>query len=342
MEPLSRCTTLVGEKLLEFFKDCKTEFDYHPFMVELHSALKEYCLRRGKRIAACTTLFAYQGYAGRTDDKILTASVGVELYRHAILIHDDMVDEDRERRGGKAFHCLFKGEERFGSGTALFAGNLLYALALEALGRGGFEKEKVERVRGLFIDEYRRVNESQCLDLFFEYQEPSLEEWQVMASRRAASLFKATVLGGAVFAGAPRDELPLLEKAAENMGYSFDITDDIIGTFAAEDEYGRSPGGDIRLGKKPLHIIYALELLGGGEREEFTRLLKKKESTAGGIERIKELIKKSGALEKAKAESKRYAEAGKKAIAKTSMSPKAKENFSTLIDYVSENLDWYR
>jgi geranylgeranyl pyrophosphate synthase len=340
MELLDRYTALVEEEVSKFFSAYKPS--YHPFVAELYSALEEYCLRKGKRIATCTTLLTYEGYAGKIDEKILKACAGIELYRHAILIHDDLVDEDEERRGGRALHLLFQHDERFGNATALFTGNLLYTLAFDALASGGFEKEKAERVRELFIEEYRNVNESQILDLLFEYEEPSLEEWRSMASKRAASLFKATMLAGAVFAGASKKELALLEKAAANIGCSFDITDDIIGTFASEEQYGRATGGDIRLGKKPLHVVYALGLLKGREDEEFRRLLKKRELTAEEIERIKELIKKSGALEKAKSDSKRYAEAAKQDIAKTAMLEKSKKDFSGLIDYVSESLDWYK
>lgn len=342
MELLDRYTALVEEKISRFFSTYKPESGHRPFLTELYSALEEYCLRKGKRIATCTTLLAYQGYTGKIDEKILKACVGIELYRHAILIHDDLVDEDDERRGGKAFHLLFQHGERFGNATALFAGSLLYTLALDALAKGGFEKETVERVKELFIEEYKNVNESQILDLLFEYEEPSLEEWRTMASKRAASLFKATMLAGAVFAGASKKELSLLERAAANIGYSFDITDDIIGTFASEEQYGRPTGGDIKLGKKPLHVVYALGLLKGREGEEFRRLLKKTGLTVKEIERIKNLIKKCNAPEKAKSESKRYAEAAKKTIAKTAMFEKSKKDFSELIDYVSESLDWYK
>ena len=340
MELLDRYTALIEEEISKFFRAYKPS--YHPFLAELYSVLEKYCLRKGKRIASCTTLLVYQGYTGKIDEKILKACVGIELYRHAILIHDDLVDEDDERRGEKAFHRLFHRGERFGNAAALFTGNLLYTLALDALSKGGFRKEKVEKVRDLFIEDYRNVNESQILDLLFEYEEPSLEGWRTMASKRAASLFNATILAGAVFAGASKKELHLLEKVAENIGYSFDITDDIIGTFASEGQYGRPSGGDIRLGKKPLHVVYALDLLKGWEGEEFRRSLKKMESTIKDVEKIKEMIKKSGALEKAKNESKGYAEAARKTIAKTALLEKSKRDFSGLIDYVSESLDWYK
>lgn len=342
MNSLDRYTALLEEKVTDFFTSLGEEYGYHPFMKDVYSALEEYCLRGGKRIASCTTLYTYQGYKGEIDDDILRACVGIELYRHAILIHDDMVDEDMERRGGRAFHRLFQGEERFGRGTALFAGNLLYAQGLLALARGGFEEGKLERARTLLAEEYRNVNESQCLDLFFEYREPSPEEWRAMASKRAASLFRATMLTGAVFADAPGEELHLLERAAADIGYSFDITDDIIGTFADEEDYGRTPGGDIVLGKKPLHVVYAYKMLRDPELEEYRNLLGKRTLTEEEIDRVKELTIESGALEAAKSESRSHAEAAKKALAETSMTGEAKEDFSRLIDYVSESLDWYK
>jgi geranylgeranyl diphosphate synthase type II len=86
------------------------------------------------------------------------------------------------------------------------------------------------------------VNESQVLDLLFEYKTPDVNEWYVMASKRAASLFKASLLVGAVLADASEKDLRLLGEAAEHIGYCFDIQDDIIDTFASEEQYGRRPG----------------------------------------------------------------------------------------------------
>ena len=250
---LDHYTALIDRKVKEHFESLKTKAaKYHPFTLKTYENLEEYVLRKGKRLASCSTLLTYKGYANKVDEKILNVCAGIELYRHCILLHDDLVDGDELRRGGKSFHKLFSvgRDSKFGEGVAIFMGDASYALSLDAILNSGFSGEVLHRAIELLADDYRGVNESQAIDLLFEYKEPGVEEWRVMASRRAASLFRATILMGAILAGAPEDDLQALEEAAMDIGYAFDIQDDIIDTFATEQQYGRPPGGDIARGKK--------------------------------------------------------------------------------------------
>ena len=105
---------------------------YHPFLGDVYDATREFVLRGGRRLSACSTLIVYQGFTGQIDDRIIRVCSGIELYRHSILIHDDIVDAEDKRRGGDTLHkTIAKGfDERFGVGSAMFAGNILYALAI--------------------------------------------------------------------------------------------------------------------------------------------------------------------------------------------------------------------
>ncbi len=317
---------------------------YHPFVEEVYSTVKEFSLRRGKRIAASTTLITYKGYMGEVNDQILNVCVGMELFRHSILVHDDLVDEDELRRGGRTIHKIFEGERdvRFGKGLSVFIGDIIYALSVQSILNSGFKGEKLFKAISLLSEGYREINESQILDLFFEYKDPDVDEWYIMASRRAASLFKTTILTGAFLAGAPPRDLGLLREAALNIGYSFDIQDDIIDTFASLKQYGRKPGGDIIHGKKPLHIIYTLEMAKNEEIEELKNLVKESTLTTTKFKLIRGIIKRSGALGKAKEKSRRHAERAKELIAETSLSKEEKEFLTYLIDYVKESLEWYK
>jgi len=192
------------------------------------------------------------------------------------------------------------------------------------------------------LEGYRSVNESQILDLLFEYEEPGVDEWYVMASKRAASLFKTTILAGAILGNAPERNLQVLEEAGTHMGYSFDIQDDIIDTFASLEQYGRLPGGDIALGKKPLHIIYTLRLADREGINKLKRLTSKKRISPKDLELIRGIVRESGALKAAKEKSREHAEKAKALVAQTSLSDETKRFFSSLITYIQESLDWYK
>jgi geranylgeranyl diphosphate synthase type I len=344
-ETLNRYSKLVDDKLKDFFVETESVAQaYHPFIGKVYSNMEEFVLRKGKRIASCSTLLTYKGYTGNVDDQILKVCVGIELYRHCILVHDDLVDKDDFRRGRKTFHLLLaeNHDERLGSGTAVFTGDMMYALALQLMLNSGFSQEKLGKVALLLSEGYRNVNESQTLDLLFEYKDPDVDEWYVMASKRAASLFKTTILIGAILGNTPETDIQVLGEAAMHMGYSFDIQDDIIDTFASEEQYGRPPAGDLLLGKKPLHITYALKLADKEGVNTLTKLTAEKQISPENLELVRQIISESGGLDAAKKKSKEHAEKARQLIAETSLSGETKKFFASLITYIEESLDWYK
>ncbi|NTV28109.1 MAG: hypothetical protein HGA93_05460 [Methanothrix sp.] len=329
-------------------KDLKSQLDkmardgqeYHPFLGDVYDATREFVIRSGRRLGACSTLIVYGGYTDQIDERIVRVCSAMELYRHSILIHDDIVDAEEQRRGGDTLHkTLGKGfDDRFGVGSALFAGNILYAKALESALDSGFDEKKLLDAVKLLATEFKAVNESQILDMLFEYKEPDPEEWEVMAGRRAASLFKASMLTGALLATASVKDMELLEGAAKHIGYAFDIQDDIIDTFASEEQYGRVPCGDIGKRKKPLHVILTLE-----KDRQLAKIMAKERLMANtDIEYVQALIRDCGALDRAKSISRMHALEAEKMISMTDMNQEAMDFFVSFIRYVDESLDWYK
>ena len=127
-----------------------------------------------------------------------------------------------------------------------------------------------------------------------------------------------------------------------NIGYSFDVQDDIIDTFAHEEQYGRPPCGDIVLGKKPLHVIYSLNSADKEKSKALKSLLGKKSLSRKDIELLRTVIMESGGLEAAKKMSKTHAEDARTLIAQSGLHDNVKGFFSSLIAYVEESLDWYK
>lgn len=347
-ETLDNYGALIEERLRTFLAEAVKETEsYHSFVGKVYSDLEEFVLRKGKRLASCSTFLIYKGYTGGVDEKILKVCIGVELYRHAILIHDDLVDMDDSRRGGSTLHKKFMNnyspyDNRFGDGTAVFAGNIAYALAIRAIMDSGFSLDKINRVLRLTSEGYRDVNESQILDLLFEQKDVTADEWRVMASKRAACLFKVTLVTGAILGDAPECDLSLLDKAAENMGYSFDIQDDIIDSFAQKEEYGRSSCLDISKNKKPLHIVYALHSTDSKKSEALKCLLGKQFLSFGEKDLARELLRESGGLDTAKQVSKNHAKQARQLINQTTLTEDVKGFFNSFILYIEESLEWYK
>ncbi|MCJ7443573.1 MAG: polyprenyl synthetase family protein [Methanotrichaceae archaeon] len=312
---------------------------YHSLIGQVYEYLEEFVLRRGRRLASCSTLIAYEGYHGDIDSKIVRVCSGIELYRHAILIHDDIVDRETLRRGGETLHKVMGPDnEQIGLGSAIFAANILHSMSLLAVLDSNYEPQKTNEIVDLLAGGYTDVNESQILDLLFEYKELSVKEWKVMASKRAASLFRAAILAGAILGSAEERDKVLLEKAAMHIGFAFDIQDDIIDTFATRDQYGRDPCGDMSRGKKPLHIAIALNK----DKRLASLMQQKRNLTTEEVLFVQDLIRKCGALDEAKAISRNHAKEAIRLISETKMIEENKAFFISLIKYVDESLEWYK
>jgi geranylgeranyl diphosphate synthase, type I len=346
-ETLDQYSAVIEKRLKAFLDEAINDAtEYHPFVGKVYRDIAEFVSRKGKRLASCSTLLVYKGYTGKVDEKILKVCVGVELYRHAILIHDDLVDMDEQRRGRETLHIGFTNryapyDVRFGEGTAVFAGNVCYALAVRAVMESGFNEALINRVLCLTSEGYRAVNESQILDLLFEQKQVTEKEWMIMASKRAASLFKVTLVTGALLANAPETALTVLAKAAEHMGYSFDIQDDIIDTFAEKEEYGKSSCLDISKNKKPLHVVLALSSKDAKYAEGLKCLMGKQFLSFGEKDLARQIVRESGALDQAKQASKNHAEQAKADLNKTGLADEVKKFFSTFISYIEQSFDWY-
>ncbi len=319
----------------------KSAHSYHSFIGRVYDDLSKYLTRKGKRLASCSTLLIYNGYNKIIDEKILNIGVGIELYRHAILVHDDLVDNDEIRRGEPTIHKIYSKEydTRFGNGAAVFIGNILNNLALKYLLKSGFGLKKTIAIVSLLNTVSQEVNESQTLDLLFEYTNPNVNEWYIMASKRAASLFKASILIGAILADAPENDIQLLQKAAEQIGYCFDIQDDIIDTYASKEQYGRRSGGDLLKNKKPLYIVYTYQL---ATQQQLKAMKYAIVNHPNDLTIIKKIIVDCGALDAAKNRSREHANSAKKLISKTHMNTEIKKFFITFIDYIKDSLNWYK
>jgi geranylgeranyl diphosphate synthase type II len=229
---------------------------------------------------------------------------------------------------------------RFGDSVAIFAGNIYYTLAVNAFIDSTFSSNRILEVIKILNNAFKDVNDSQLLDLLFEHKIPSINEWYIMASKRAASLFRACMVIGATLANAPDKDVILLKEAAENIGYCFDIQDDIIDTFASEDQYGRKPGEDLSKNKKPLHIIYTHMMVSQSQLRVLKNLTDK--NVSQNLSKIRKLISDCGALGEAKKKSIQHADKAKNLILKTKMNDDVKNFYVSFIDYVKDSLNWYK
>lgn len=185
--------------------------------------LKEYSLRKAKRIRAILVIYGYLLAKGKDRKAILKASIFIELIHNYLLIHDDMLDKAEERRGKKALHRLY------GKDMAICAGDMINALGYEVLRSSCFpvnnKLKAIEKLnQTLYSTCYGQMLELQLRDKKTFTDKDILEIY----TRKTAFYTLVTPLQiGALLAGANETFLKRIERFALPLGIAFQIRDDL-------------------------------------------------------------------------------------------------------------------
>jgi geranylgeranyl diphosphate synthase type I len=204
----------------------------------------------GKAIRPTLALLSAEA-AGVAIEVGIPGAVAVELVHNFSLLHDDVMDQDRERRHRETAWALF------GVGQAIVAGDALLALAHRVL----LEDPTPERVGAdaSLTEATARMIQGQSQDLAFESRAGvSLEECVEMCANKTGALLAAAASIGAILAGAPERAVRGLAAFGLHLGQAFQAIDDVLGIWGRPDVTGKPAANDLRQHKKTLPVVAAI------------------------------------------------------------------------------------
>ena len=240
---------------------------------------------KGKQIRPILVILSGK-YFGEVSKPVLYAGAAIELLHNASLIHDDVIDESRERRGLPTINRVWDNHiavlvgDFFVSGAlhcAEFTKDFRVITAMSSLGRALSlgEIEQIDNARSRSVDEETYIN---------------------IIRKKTASLFCSCVQVGGYAAGAPEDQLRDLMAYAELLGICFQIKDDIFDYFDNK-EVGKPTGNDLREGKMTLPLIYALSKTDAPRHSEMVELSHKDILEPSDIATLIEYAKEQGGID---------------------------------------------
>ncbi|MEM7435077.1 MAG: polyprenyl synthetase family protein [Myxococcota bacterium] len=238
----------VDAVLRRFFEAKSKEAEaLSPHATDLVNEVRDLTMRGGKRLRPIVTAAAYRAVSGN-DDASSTLEVGasLELLQSYLLIHDDWMDEDDERRGGPAVHFAFAerfGNRHLGESLGVLAGDLAATFSWELfLGSHVPERRRTDAY-ALFIDIQKEVFAGQQLDLIADENVERMHRLKTgsYTTRGPAEL-------GGVIADASSEAMRTLRNWSLPLGVAFQLRDDLLGTFSNAQQTGK-PGDDLRHGK---------------------------------------------------------------------------------------------
>jgi len=217
----------------------------------------------GKAVRAALALLACEAVSG---DAVagMPAAVAVELVHNASLLHDDIIDKDRLRRGRSALWAAH------GIPAAILAGDALFFLSIHVLatasGRLGSTGVNIlsEAVEELIGGEYTDT-------LLEQRSAVGLEECKMMARGKTAVLLAASCALGALAGEAGPQRTGHLRDFGEDLGMAFQLVDDLLGIWGDPQLTGKPVGSDLRSRKKSLPVAFALAS-GSDAAHELARL----------------------------------------------------------------------
>lgn len=226
---------------------------YHLSWVD--TAFRQVHARSGKRIRPLICLLC-NGAAGGKMEEALPAAAAIELVHNFSLVHDDIQDGSRFRRGRQAVWDVWGAAQAINVGDGMF---VLARLALHRLAARGVGLDRQQAATLALDRACLALCEGQYFDMAFEDRlETDLDEYLHMIRLKTATLLAASAQLGAIVAGSAPEIVKHFYDFGHDLGMAFQIQDDILGAWGDEQVTGKSAATDIRDKKKTLPVVYAL------------------------------------------------------------------------------------
>ena len=271
----------------------------------------------GKRLRPILVLLSGKMLGDATPTLIRMAAV-VEMIHTATLVHDDVIDLAKTRRGRPSVNVVW------GNHTSVLAGDWLYMQAFQVAVR-----ERNFPMLDLLINLTQMMVEGELLQLERIGKIAVTEaDYMEMIDRKTASLFAACARLGALSAGAAEAVEMQMGDYAWNLGIAFQLVDDILDFTSREKILGKPVGSDLREGKVTLPLIYALETAEPEERKMVETVLADGNYDQVPFSKIVHILNRHKAIERAQARAQVFTEKARSIIAGFPASPYQRALFS--------------
>jgi octaprenyl-diphosphate synthase len=219
----------------------------------------------------------------------------IELLHTASLVHDDVVDDARERRGALSINALWNSKIAVLVGDYMLSRGLLISV----------EKNRFDMLE-IVSEAVKSMSEGELLQLQKSRKQNIREEdyFKIITSKTAA-LIAACTACGAVSTTSDTEVIQQMKDFGENIGIAFQIRDDLL-DYEGNGLTGKAAGNDIKERKITIPLIYSLEKSPYLERRHILQIVKKKKKTKSEIEEVINFVKENGGMEYAEMKMHQY------------------------------------
>jgi len=266
-----------------------------PEVLEMVSAVRDLCLRGGKRLRPALLVAGYRAASERAAlEPALDAGVALELLQAYLLIHDDWMDGDLVRRGGPAVHARlakhFRSEHK-GHASGILAGDYASGVALEALSQVEMKASAALPAFACFAEMQLDAIAGQQLDLIGGEYDVELA-YQL---KTGSYTVRGPLRLGAILASAGVKTLLALDRFALPIGVAFQLRDDLLSAFGEPKRTGKPLGNDLRAGKRTPLLAAGLKLARGKDLRALKLCVGNRDASAAQLRAALSVLETSGA-----------------------------------------------
>lgn len=251
----------------------------------LNGIIGTYLTTKGKQIRPIIAILSAK-FLGKVDERVLYGAAALELLHNASLIHDDVVDETKKRRGKDTINSVWDNH------IAVLVGDFFVSNALACAIKTG-DLKVISTISDLGKE--LSTGELDQIDIA-KHHAIDEENYYNIIRKKTASLFRSCVQVGGYAIDADPADIDKLSRFTELLGLCFQIKDDIFDYFK-DDAIGKPTGNDLREGKVTLPLIYALHNTLSPRLPEMQQLMQQDQLTTEQIETLIEFAKEQGGID---------------------------------------------
>jgi len=305
---------------------------YHLGWVDQQGTPMDTSVSQGKALRPTLCLFACEALASEYS-RALPAAAALELIHNFSLIHDDIQDQDMERRHQPTVWHLW------GIPKAIWSGNAMQCtgdLSLLDVARANVPAVTAIRVSDILTESYLEMIQGQCMDLDFESRtDIKSEEYLYMIACKTGALIRSALQIGALLATEDPATVKAFTEFGNHLGQAFQVRDDYLGIWGDQATLGKATGNDIRRRKKSYPVVFALERASGQAMEDLLRIYRQEELEEGDVQRVMAVLDEVGSQEQAQRVTEAAAGRALAALKPVSLPQWAQTEAENLVDFLA-------
>ena len=269
---------------------------------DINGMLEQISSRCGKMIRPGLVLLAGRCY-GKITDKHITVAAVIEMIHNATLLHDDVIDEGKQRRGLPTINSLW------GNESAVLLGDLILSHVFKMCAKLELQVAEViataavrlckGELRQVAQKHHWQLNEAEYLDVITE---------------KSAVLFNISCFLGGLLAGASESQAQSLADFGLNAGIAFQITDDLLDIVGDESKTGKTLGSDVNKHKLTLALIHLMKVVDEKEKNNIINSFLDRKDSQYDKRALVKILNRHGSLEYARNRAREFVTIAKQAL----------------------------